>query len=61
MIPPHWNVNLRVDDVDAFAGRAADLGGTVLMPPMDTSGFRSAILADPRGATFSVSHVAPGA
>lgn len=29
-VPPHWNVNLRVDDSDAVAARAADLGGSVL-------------------------------
>lgn len=56
-VPPHWNVNLRVDDSDAVAARAADLGGSVLIPPMDTPGFRSAVLLDPQGGAFSVSHV----
>ena len=59
-VPPHWNVNLRVDDTDAVAAHAADLGGTVLMPPMDTPGFRSAVVLDPQGAAFSVSQVASG-
>ena len=49
-VPPHWNVNLWVADADAVAAHAADLGGTVLMPPMDTPGFRSAVLSDPQGA-----------
>jgi predicted enzyme related to lactoylglutathione lyase len=56
-VPTHWNVNLRVDDTDAVAAHAAELGGTVLAPPMDTPGFRSAVLADPQGAAFSVSQV----
>ena len=54
-VPPHWNVNLRVDDADAIAEHAAGLGGTVVAPPRDTPGFRSAVLADPQGAVFSVS------
>lgn len=60
-VPPHWNVNLRVEDADAVAAHAADLGGAVLLPPTDTPGFRSAVLLDPQGAAFSVSHVLPGA
>ena len=60
-VPPHWNVDLRVDDADAVAARAAELGVTVLMPPTDTPGFRRAVLLDPQGAAFSVSHVVPSA
>jgi predicted enzyme related to lactoylglutathione lyase len=54
-IPPHWNVNFRVDDANAIATRAGELGGSVMMPPADGGGFRSAVLADPQGAVFSVS------
>jgi uncharacterized protein len=56
-IPPHWNVNLLVDDTDDTAGRAVELGGTILIAPMNTPGFRSAVLMDPQGAAFSISHV----
>lgn len=56
-IPPHWNVNLQVDDSDEIAARAVELGGQILIAPMDTPGFRSAVLMDPQGATFSISHV----
>jgi predicted enzyme related to lactoylglutathione lyase len=56
-VPPHWNVNLRVDDADAVAAHAAELGGTVLMAPMDTPGLRSAVLVDPQGAAFSISQL----
>lgn len=58
-VPPHWNVNFAVDDVDAIAARAADHGGNVIIGPVDTPGFRSAVLIDPQGAAFSVSHPAP--
>lgn len=54
-VPPHWNVNLRVDDVDATAEHAARLGGALLAPPIDTPGLRSAPIVDPQGAVFSVS------
>lgn len=56
-VPTHWNVNLRVDDTDAVAAHAGQLGGTVLAPPTDTPGFRSAVLLDPQGAAFSISQV----
>jgi predicted enzyme related to lactoylglutathione lyase len=56
-VPPHWNVNFRVADADAIAARATAVGGTVVMAPMDTPGFRSAVIADPQGAVFSVSQV----
>ena len=59
-VPPHWNVNLRVDDADAVAARAAELGGTVLMSPTNTPGMRSALLLDPQGAAFSISRAASG-
>lgn len=59
-VPPHWNVNLHVGDSDATAARAADLGGRILMEPMDTPGFRSAVLLDPLGGAFSVSHIVTG-
>ncbi len=59
-VPPHWNVNVLVNDSDAIAARAAELGGSVLMPPLNTPGFRSAVLLDPQGGGFSVSHVVSG-
>jgi uncharacterized protein len=59
-IPPHWNVNFRVDDADAIAAHAAALGGKVMMPPADGGGIRSAVLADPQGAVFSISQPLAG-
>jgi predicted enzyme related to lactoylglutathione lyase len=43
-VPPHWSVNIRVEDADATAEQAASLGGHVIAPVLDTPGFRSAVL-----------------
>jgi predicted enzyme related to lactoylglutathione lyase len=56
--PPHWSVDFWVHDVEATAGRAAELGGQVVVPPYEPlPGFKQAVLADPHGAGFSVSKV----
>jgi uncharacterized protein len=57
-VPPHWNVNFQV--ADAVAEHAAALGGTIVIAPSDTPGFRSAALADPQGGVFSISQPAAG-
>jgi predicted enzyme related to lactoylglutathione lyase len=59
-VQPHWSVDFWVDDADATAEHATRLGGNVVVPPYDTPGFRSAVLADPRGAMFSVSKLTAG-
>ncbi len=52
---PVWGCYVTVDDVDAVARRAAELGGTVIEAPRDISGVgRSAAIADPQGATLNV-------
>jgi predicted enzyme related to lactoylglutathione lyase len=56
--PIGWGVDFWVDDVDATAATAAELGGRALVAPFDTPIGRSAVLADPAGAAFSVSRVA---
>jgi uncharacterized protein len=56
---PRWAVDFWVDDVDATAEHAERLGGSVLQPPQDAQVGRSAVLADPQGAVFSVSRVVP--
>ena len=57
--PPRWDVDFWVDDADAIAARAAELGGTAIVPPFDMPIGRRAVLADPQGATFSISRVGP--
>jgi predicted enzyme related to lactoylglutathione lyase len=58
-VPPHWSVNFAVRDADSTAERAAALGGTVLMAPMSTPGFRNAVIGDPQGGVIAVSAVVP--
>jgi predicted enzyme related to lactoylglutathione lyase len=54
-MPPHWNSYVAAADVDAITGRAADAGGTVLMPPMDVmDAGRMAVVADPTGAPIAL-------
>jgi predicted enzyme related to lactoylglutathione lyase len=53
--PPHWGVTFAVDDADAIAARATELGGRVLAPPFDAPWVKMAVLADPQGATFVAS------
>jgi uncharacterized protein len=54
-VPAHWMVYFAVDDTDATAARATELGGNVNVPPSDipTVG-RFAVLSDPGGAHFSI-------
>jgi predicted enzyme related to lactoylglutathione lyase len=54
-VPPHWAINFAVADADSFAARARSLGAAVVIEPMDTPGFRSAVIADPQGAVLAVS------
>ena len=53
--PAHWSVTFAVDDADAIAARADELGGSVVVPPFDAPWVRTTVLADPRGASFSAS------
>ncbi len=50
-----------VEDTDAVAARAAELGGTVVVAPYDAGPVREAVLRDPQGARFSVSRYSPQA
>lgn len=61
-VPANWMPYVEVTDVDATAGRAAELGGAVLAPPMSMpSAGRFAVLADPHGAFFGVIATQAGA
>src|SRR6188472_3894969 len=51
--PPHWGLYIKVDSADATSSKAKDLGGNVLMGPMDVMEHgRMAVIADPTGAVF---------
>ena len=56
----HWRVDFWIADADAAAARATQLGGSVVAGPADAGPFREAVLADPAGATFSVSQLTAG-
>src|SRR4051794_28572523 len=53
--PPHWSVTFAVDDADAVAEKAAELGGKVVAPPFDAPWVRMTVLSDPQGAVFTAS------
>jgi len=58
-VPNHWHVYFAVEDADATAAKATELGGSVMVAPFDTPVGRIAILTDPQGAVFSVLKPAP--
>ena len=58
---PHWSVTFAVDDADAIAQRAVELGGSVLVAPFDAPWVRTTVLRDPQGATFIASKFVPEA
>jgi uncharacterized protein len=57
--PPHWNVTFAVDDADEVAAKATELGGKVVLPPVDAPWVRTTIVNDPGGATFIASKFVP--
>jgi predicted enzyme related to lactoylglutathione lyase len=57
--PAHWSVTFAVDDADAAAAKATELGGTVIVPPFDAPWVRMTIINDPQGATFIASKFVP--
>lgn len=52
--PSMWTVYFAVDDADAAVARIAELGGALLMGPMEIEPGRFATVADPDGAVFNV-------
>ena len=52
---PHFMNYIAVDDVDDTARQAFDLGGRIVLPPMDIPNVgRFCQIQDPTGAIFSV-------
>jgi predicted enzyme related to lactoylglutathione lyase len=58
-VPAHWDLTFAVDDADAIAARAAELGGEVVAPPIDGPWVRMTVIRDPQGATFTASKFVP--
>ena len=52
---PHWSVTFAVNDANATAAKAAELGGKVIVPPTDLPWTRLTVVNDPQGATFIAS------
>jgi predicted enzyme related to lactoylglutathione lyase len=53
--PPHWLANVQVADADKTIARVRELGGRVLVEPMDLPKIgRYAVFADPQGATMAI-------
>jgi uncharacterized protein len=57
--PAHWSVTVGVDDADAIATKARELGGEVVAGPVDAPWTRTAVIKDPQGATFVASQFVP--
>jgi uncharacterized protein len=55
----HWNVTFAVDDADATAAKATELGGKVVVPPFDAPWVRMTVIADAQGASFIASKFVP--
>ena len=54
-VPPHWNSYVAVENVEEAAAKAAGLGATVIMPPMDVMEFgRMTSILDPTGAVLNL-------
>jgi len=52
-VPPMWNSYITVENVDAAADRAKELGATLHAPPFDVmEAGRMAVIQDPQGAFF---------
>jgi predicted enzyme related to lactoylglutathione lyase len=53
-LQPHWMIYFAVEDCDASARLAHDLGGRVPVPPTTYPMGRFAVVNDPQGGTFSI-------
>ena len=54
-VPPHWLAYFQVDDVDATANKAKEMGAKLFLPPMSMEGVgRMSVIADPQGAVFAI-------
>jgi predicted enzyme related to lactoylglutathione lyase len=59
-VPNNWLVYFAVDDTDAAVAKVTELGGAVLMQPIDIDPGRFAVVSDNAGAPFAVIKLAPG-
>jgi hypothetical protein len=58
-VPPHWVVYIGTADCDASTAKATELGGTVMVPPMDIQeGLRFSLITDPQGGMVGLLQMA---
>ena len=57
--PAHWDVTFGVDDAEAVAVRAKELGANVVSGPLDAPWTRVVVIEDPQGAMFVASQFVP--
>ena len=53
-MPPNWLVYFAVEDIDAGANKLKELGGAVMMGPMDIGIAKIAVVRDPQGGYFAL-------
>ena len=54
-VPAHWMTYIHVDDVDASAAKTTELGGQIMVPPMDIPEVGGmSVVSDPTGAAFTL-------
>jgi len=53
-VPPHWGVYFSVDGTEAAMDKVKELGGQVIMGPMDVEPGKIAVVSDPQGAVFNI-------
>jgi predicted enzyme related to lactoylglutathione lyase len=54
-IPSHWISYIAVDDVEKTAEQVTELGGKIMMPPMDIPHVgRFCVISDPTGASIAL-------
>jgi uncharacterized protein len=58
-VPPHWGVYFAVDGTEAAIEKVKQLGGSLVMGPMDVEPGRFAVVSDPQGAVFNVITLSP--
>ena len=58
-MPSHFMTYFRVEDCDASAAKAAELGGVVCVPPTEIPPGKFSVIDDPQGATFSIMSLRP--
>jgi uncharacterized protein len=51
---PYWLVYFGTADIDASIAKAEELGGSILLAPIDIGIARIAVVADPQGAAFAL-------